>query len=48
MAAYNMVNGTHCTENKSILGDILRTQWGWGGFVVSDWVRPRQAMAPPR
>ncbi|GEM_PF-100143 len=37
MAAYNMVNGTHCTENKSILGDILRTQWGWGGFVVSDW-----------
>jgi beta-glucosidase len=37
MAAYNMVNGTHCTENKTILGDILRTQWGWGGFVVSDW-----------
>ena len=37
MAAYNMVNGTHCTENRSILGDILRTQWGWGGFVVSDW-----------
>ena len=37
MAAYNMVNGTHCTENRSILGDILRTQWGWGGFVLSDW-----------
>jgi len=30
MAAYNMVNGTHCTENKSILGDILRTSGvGW-------------------
>ena len=37
MAAYNMVNGTHCTENSHILNDILRTQWGWGGFVVSDW-----------
>jgi beta-glucosidase len=37
MAAYNMVNGTHSTENKSILNDILRTQWGWGGFVLSDW-----------
>ncbi len=37
MAAYNMVNNTHCTENSHILNDILRTQWGWGGFVVSDW-----------
>jgi beta-glucosidase len=37
MAAYNMVNGTHSTENSHILNDILRTQWGWGGFVVSDW-----------
>ena len=37
MAAYNMVNGTHCTENKTVLGDIIRTQWGWGGFVLSDW-----------
>ena len=37
MAAYNMVNGTHCTENSHVLNDILRTQWGWGGFVLSDW-----------
>ena len=37
MVAYNMVNGTHCTENKAILGDIVRTQWGWGGFLLSDW-----------
>ena len=37
MVAYNLVNGTHCTENKAILGDIVRTQWGWGGFLVSDW-----------
>ncbi len=37
MAAYNLVNDTHCTENKHILTDILRTDWGWAGFVVSDW-----------
>jgi beta-glucosidase len=37
MVAYNLVNGTHCTENKSVLGDIVRTQWGWGGFLLSDW-----------
>jgi beta-glucosidase len=37
MVAYNLVNGTHCTENKTILGDIARTQWGWGGFLLSDW-----------
>jgi beta-glucosidase len=37
MAAYNKVNDTHCTENSHILTDILRTDWGWAGFVVSDW-----------
>ena len=38
MVAYNLVNGTHCTENKNILNDILRsTQWGWNGFLLSDW-----------
>ncbi len=37
MAAYNEVNGTHCTENSHLLTDILRTAWGWTGFVVSDW-----------
>jgi beta-glucosidase len=37
MAAYNEVNGIHCTENTHLLTDILRTDWGWTGFVVSDW-----------
>jgi beta-glucosidase len=37
MAAYNKVNGTLCTENTHLLTDILRTDWGWKGFVVSDW-----------
>lgn len=37
MAAYNDVNGTPSTENSHLLTDILRDDWGWEGFVVSDW-----------
>src|SRR6202008_5113087 len=37
MAAYNPVNGVYATENSLLLLDILRTKWGFQGFVVSDW-----------
>src|SRR6516164_2767175 len=37
MAAYNPVNNVYATENSLLLRDILRTQWGFEGFVVSDW-----------
>jgi beta-glucosidase len=37
MAAYNIVNGQHCTENFHLLTDILKKDWGFKGFVVSDW-----------
>ena len=37
MTAYNKVNGTHVSENKEIIGDILRKEWGWDGLVMSDW-----------
>lgn len=36
MAAYNAVNGIPCAVNKLLLTDILRGQWGFDGFVVSD------------
>ena len=36
MSSYNLVNGTHAHENKHLLTDILRTEWGFDGMVVSD------------
>ena len=37
MAAYNLVNGVPATEDGLLLKEILRTRWGFRGFVVSDW-----------
>ncbi|MBR5974748.1 MAG: glycoside hydrolase family 3 C-terminal domain-containing protein [Clostridiales bacterium] len=37
MAAYNRLNGTYCCENRKLLTDILRDEWGFDGVVMSDW-----------
>ncbi|WP_221407840.1 glycoside hydrolase family 3 N-terminal domain-containing protein [Reichenbachiella faecimaris] len=38
MAAHNELNGIPCHSNKMLLNDILREEWGYDGFVVSDWM----------
>ncbi|MGA2622854.1 MAG: glycoside hydrolase family 3 C-terminal domain-containing protein [Bacteroidota bacterium] len=37
MTAYNPVNGVHCSQNEHLLRDVLKGQWKFDGFVMSDW-----------
>ncbi|MEE1200020.1 MAG: glycoside hydrolase family 3 C-terminal domain-containing protein [Christensenellales bacterium] len=37
MCAYPKINGIHCSDNKALLTDILREEWGFDGLVVTDW-----------
>ncbi|KAH7386188.1 glycoside hydrolase superfamily [Cadophora sp. MPI-SDFR-AT-0126] len=37
MSSYNKVQGVHCSESKNLLRDILRTEWGFDGLIMSDW-----------
>jgi beta-glucosidase len=37
MCAYNLVGGLHACENPFLLTDVLRRDWGWQGYVMSDW-----------
>jgi beta-glucosidase len=37
MCSYNKLNGTYAAENRKLLTEILREEWGYEGFVVSDW-----------
>jgi beta-glucosidase len=37
MCSYNRINGAYSSENRYLLRDILKEEWGFDGFVVSDW-----------
>ena len=37
MCSYNRVNGTYASQHRWLLTDVLRSEWGFDGYVVSDW-----------
>ena len=38
MTSYNLINGTHAAENRGLIEDILRSEFGFDGIVMTDWV----------
>jgi beta-glucosidase len=38
MTSYNLLNGTHTSEHKGLIEDILRAEFGFKGIVMTDWV----------
>ncbi|MEW2378618.1 glycoside hydrolase family 3 C-terminal domain-containing protein [Micromonospora sp. NPDC047812] len=48
MSAYNALNGVPASENRWLLTDVLRDEWGFDGVVVSDWGAVRDRVAAVR
>ena len=48
MGAYNKVNGVHACEHPELLRRILKEEWGFRGFVVSDWFATQSTVASAR
>ena len=40
ITSYNLLNGTHTAENRGLIMDILRAEYGYQGIVMTDWVTP--------
>ena len=37
MTSYNLINGIHAANNKELLTDVLRSEWGFQGLIMTDW-----------
>jgi len=46
MGAYNYVNGVHACAHSDLLQSVLKSEWGFDGFVVSDWGAIKETVAP--
>jgi beta-glucosidase len=44
MTSYNLLNGVHCSQNDLLINQILKTNWGFNGFVMSDWISTYDAV----
>lgn len=48
MNALNHINGVYMSENRPLLTDLLRAQWGWDGLVIGDWSSQHDTVADIR